>query len=497
MVKRTVTNRTNNRVGGPSHVPDQRILKPHTRGLARQHRYVLKDKWEHYDMFVVMEDDMLLHGPHVEQHWQVTQDLYRLRQQAPPDPPHVPLRYQHAVALYGTNASVIASSTPPPQYKKEPPLVLSYHGTMTQGMLQRTVPGLFRVEAALPGWNRSTSLAHFQDNWFPHIPMNFTWPTSSSSSSSFSQPSSSLLDPSICCHVANETSNSHIPLAPNMTDLYYWETSLDALGIRFMPPLLQDDNATLSESLGWVLLLVGGSDETGVDHSIPDYWIGRGRNPTTGQPLFPKRPLTTKGRYANNQGGWMATKRQLVEWHTQNCYRGFLPPFPNDMVELDWWMMEANQTTNNNSSSSSSGMNTSQTKPTDVDPSSPPLSFSSLEEEQHRPDRLSRSGVSLDLQRHDGLGLHTVEYWSGGQQLFGPMACNLRRLIPLAPHQFSRHLIYHASNNKQRQDNVAHRFSSHNMAEFWAQLNAVRHQAQQEMRTEQAILQAIRDQGAT
>ena len=50
----------------------------------------------------------------------------------------------------------------------------------------------------------------------------------------------------------------------------------------------------------------------------------------------------------------------------------------------------------------------------------------------------------------DGMN-HVVEYWSGGGNLFGPKACNLQRIIPLDPQDFSRHLLYHTSNNKQKQ----------------------------------------------
>ena len=34
--------------------------------LARQHRFVIKDKLLEYDFFIAMEDDMLIHGDHVQ-----------------------------------------------------------------------------------------------------------------------------------------------------------------------------------------------------------------------------------------------------------------------------------------------------------------------------------------------------------------------------------------------------------------------------------------------
>ncbi len=41
-----------------------------------------------------------------------------------------------------------------------------------------------------------------------------------------------------------------------------------------------------------------------------------------------------------------------------------------------------------------------------------------------------------------------VEFWSGGYQLFGK--CYFNRILSLDPKRFSRQLLYHASNNKQR-----------------------------------------------
>ena len=48
----------------------------------------------------------------------------------------------------------------------------------------------------------------------------------------------------------------------------------------------------------------------------------------------------------------------------------------------------------------------------------------------------------------DSLQRHSVEFWSGGFQLFGQ--CYLNRILPLDPKQFEKQLIYHVSNNKQR-----------------------------------------------
>lgn len=53
---------------------------------------------------------------------------------------------------------------------------------------------------------------------------------------------------------------------------------------------------------------------------------------------------------------------------------------------------------------------------------------------------------------YDGMDLRNVEYWSGGLSLVTQQnACNLQRIVSLDPDRFAKHLIYHSSNNKQRQ----------------------------------------------
>ena len=52
----------------------------------------------------------------------------------------------------------------------------------------------------------------------------------------------------------------------------------------------------------------------------------------------------------------------------------------------------------------------------------------------------------------DGLYMNNVEYWSGGLQMWCPRnGCNIQRIIVLEPQHFSKQLLYHTSNNKQKQ----------------------------------------------
>jgi hypothetical protein len=143
---------------------------------------------------------------------------------------------------------------------------------------------------------------------------------------------------------------------------------------------------------------------------IGDYWSRR---------MLPdnkdRRPSPNTGMYVNNQGGWMATRQQIWEWHTEICPGGFLPPYEKPHYNLD------------------------------------------------------------------GMDLRNVEYWSGGLHLFTRLnACNLQRIVSLDPARFSRQLLYHTANNKQRQlhGKVA-RFVKVN--HLLGQLNTVRKHAQEEL----------------
>lgn len=169
------------------------------------------------------------------------------------------------------------------------------------------------------------------------------------------------------------------------------------------PPISISHTSTLHDQ--WTVFLTGNGNMATLD-----YWSGTDYRDQ--RPFNNSRPSRAKGRYISNQGGWMATQRQIWEWHNEICIGAFLPPF---------------------------------------DP----------------PEYL-----------RDGLFRESVEYWSGGIHIVGIKTCNMQRIIPLDPEVFSKHLLYHTSNNKQRQDNVQHKFSYKPVSHFWAQLNSVRKNAE-------------------
>ena len=268
------------------------LLRNHTRGLARQHRFVIKDKFFDYDLFLNWEDDMLIRAEHVQHYQAVTKELYRLRQEA----------------------SAGTAAAPRPAVTTAQQAARRFHGTMTREQLQRTIPGFLRVEVALPNYHQSSpeSMRHR----YEQVPVDYDW-TDVNPHPQYS--TNAVINASICCHVSSESSNPQLPQSPSSEQLYFWETSLEALGIRRMPQS--------SQLLTWVLLLGGNNQIEGwgdrPEYVVGDYWSGRGPHFYFGDHF--RRPDRKIGRYGNNQGGWMATRRQVAEWHSQICPGSFLP----------------------------------------------------------------------------------------------------------------------------------------------------------------------------
>jgi hypothetical protein len=77
--------------------------------------------------------------------------------------------------------------------------------------------------------------------------------------------------------------------------------------------------------------------------------------------------------------------------------------------------------------------------------------------------------------KQDGLWMNNVEFYSGGYQIFSDnrmkAGCNLQRVVDLNPANFSKHLLYHTSNNKQRTITINRRVKVDNL---FGQLNTVR-----------------------
>ena len=325
-----------------------------TRALARQHRFVLKDKLPYYDVFVNFEDDMLIKGDAVQNYVELTQELFRLRDTAPDRP-----------LLQRLGGS-------------------EFYGVLSKQQLQRIFPGFIRVESLL---NEAKYPAQNE-----LLPVPFT-----------NRP---LIDPQPCCHLDYVNSNPNRPTSPTSDSLILWETSIFALGVRKMP---------LKSNMKWAVLLRGPRVMDWNLH-VGDYWSGRdGYFGDMRDENNQTRPDPKMFQYINNQGGWMATQQQLWEWHSQICPGGYLPPFE-----------------------------------------SPDYNF-------------------------DGLDMRNVEYWSGGLNLYSrEHGCNMYRIVSLEADRFSKQLLYHSANNKQRQLKGRREMMT-KVNDFYAQLMTVQHNAQAEM----------------
>eukprot|EP00527_Entomoneis_sp_CCMP2396_P000431 CAMPEP_0198145156 /NCGR_PEP_ID=MMETSP1443-20131203/21382_1 /TAXON_ID=186043 /ORGANISM="Entomoneis sp., Strain CCMP2396" /LENGTH=590 /DNA_ID=CAMNT_0043808711 /DNA_START=237 /DNA_END=2009 /DNA_ORIENTATION=+ len=272
-------------------------LQNRTLHLARQHRFVIKDKLTKYDLFACFEDDMVIHGKQIEHFIAVTKELFRLRETAPDS---IPL---------------------PDKVKADE----HYHGPLTKSMLKRMIPGFIRVEVLL------------DEDKFPAQKSTGPVPIDLEFSSSSPGGKEEQVSPEYCCHVAPQTSNAHIPESPSADKLMLWETNVLPLGVRQMP-----ENSWLD----WVVMLRGpNQNKLEPNEVIGDYWSNRDRKYWSKDEAGGRRPAPQEFKYINNQGGWMATREQLWEWHTEICPGGFLPPYeaPHyrydglDMRNVEWY----------------------------------------------------------------------------------------------------------------------------------------------------------------
>lgn len=334
-------------------------LIDNTRALARQHRYVVKDKLEYYDLFIAVEDDMRISGAHVEHFWKTSLALEYLE----------------------------------PETNQESAL---FYGPLTQRQIDRLIPGFVRVEVLLdPSINGAQKV-------LDPVPIHY--------------PNNRHFDPVPCCHLHIDPhefpQQQPLPAQPARDDVVIWETNIRAMAVRQLPTL--HHNSTISSYLDWVALLPGPGKHLDIADSISGYWSGQdgafGANaskPKGGEPTL-----------IAQQGGWMATARQIGRFQ-RLCEGSFVPPFDEPIY------------------------------------------------------------------RDDGQESMNVEFWSGGYQLFTGVrgGCNMQRVVSLRPEHYSKHFIYHAANNKQRQ------LSSERMVRadhLWGQLNSVLQAAQH---TKHKILQ--------
>ncbi len=248
-------------------------IKGVTRGLARQHRFVIKDKLDYYDLFTVFEDDMGVTGGHVHYFLQMTEELKRLKEAAP---------------------DTVPEGEPVEDSKQR------YYGGLTKKQLSAMIPGFIRVEVLLD-----------QDKWpsqkqLAPIPVDLEFETEDGGTEH------RTFDPVPCCHVPENLGK--MPPSPTFDEIMIWETAVKGTVVRKMP----NGGTGL---LDWVMLQPGKKD-FGSDYWTGGYWAGR-----DGAFGNMERPGAGDPQLIAQQGGWMLTREQLIEMHNNHCKHGFFPPF--------------------------------------------------------------------------------------------------------------------------------------------------------------------------
>lgn len=416
--------------GSNDNNPDRRVpyLSEMQRTLARQHRYVVKDKLPYYDFFVVLEDDMLVRAAHVEAHVRFRNSVQHRIQTMKGNQ----LKQQHDQKQEPQQRPGSTSSTSNGGGGGGP----WWEDDLTMEQWQRLQLGWIRVEV-MPQRDATTTKNTDErrdvmlDGGGAKAPTTTTATTTSHLS--FDR-GTVHVDPAVafaCCRHTNLLGETPLsPPKPTTADqLVVWETGIAGLSLRKLPPITEilpstsffgmrgaksmSSSSTISSSpssmlstIGWVALL--GPPSTLIDAAtvskqtttstllqtrqstkkIGGYWSG---SHDALSPDFHTPPSSRANHFFANPAGWMATQGEVFLWHTTLCKDNtFLPPLDH---------------------------------PT--------------------------GGVLT----HDGMGYATdyVEFWSGGMQLYGP-TCQLQRIVSLDPQAyFSDHLMYHTANNKQHQ----------------------------------------------
>ena len=330
-----------------------------TRTLARQHRYVIRDKFPYYDMFLAFEDDIRVTGHHVEHFMTVSLEIERLREKAP------------------SREQMLDSSDNVDDVQKT-----KFYGDMSKEQLARVIPGFVRVEILL------NETEHGAQKIVLPIERDYVFPES---------PGKDVhVDTRICCHVKMPPV-AGLPATPQSAEAVIWETNVKAFMLRQLPQG--------SSILDWVVLMTGPGNRLDPGEAIGGYWAGR-------EGAFGDEPRPSGGdpKLIAQQGGWMLSRDQIFRMQNDLCRGSFLPPFDTPFIA-------------------------------------------------------------------DGQASMNVEFWSGSYQIFtgAKSGCNMQRILSLHPDHFSKHLIYHVANNKQRQ------LSSERMLRadhLFGQLNTVRKMAQ-------------------
>jgi hypothetical protein len=255
----------------------QVYLSGKDRTLARQHRYVVKDKFPYYDFFLAFEDDMLITRSHIEYYMDVTQEINIYKKELADD-------------------KDVQSSNESTKRK--------FWGPMTKEQLDRMQPGFVRVEVL-------TDPGRLTQQDIGPIPV-------------FAR---ARPDPRVCCHTNRVGLQGKLaPQYPTADQLLIWEMTIAGLFVREMPK----HDVTLQPKLldDWVALL----PIRGTAKQVDGYWAG-----TQGAlgPSMPRKPPSADNELFGQSAGWMASRKEIVQFDQVLCTGGFLPPFDPPWMEDD------------------------------------------------------------------------------------------------------------------------------------------------------------------
>jgi hypothetical protein len=295
----------------------QFALQNNTRSLARQHRYIVRDYLLEYDFFIAMEDDMRVTADHVLHFAEMSHALLALQQQQ-----------QQQQQEEQTAAAA-------------PPLDFLFFGPMTRAQWDRLVPGFVRVEVLL------NEDEHGAQTELDPIPLDFSFLTDDDTTISTAVGTTTTerhFNATTCCHIPQDLfqqfpdlqqKEEHVlPGRPAADKVVIWETNIKALSVRQLPPSsnIKNNNKiwSLSPSLDWVALLPGPGKRLAATDTVAGYWSGQdgafGANAV--------RPSGGDPHIVAQQGGWMATREQVVRLQ-RLCQGSFLPPFDEPVYRGD------------------------------------------------------------------------------------------------------------------------------------------------------------------
>ncbi|KAL7516195.1 hypothetical protein ACHAWX_001236 [Stephanocyclus meneghinianus] len=265
--------------------------------LSRQHRFVLRDKLNHYDFFVCFEDDMRIRAEHVSNFLQLSAQIRDLYDQASSS--------HDGMVHVSPHLRGNSTSSPRARHKSNDKASVGndvVHDPIRADQIQRLFPGLLRVEVLDRHPNHPLRVEGVLDNhrFAKEVPP---------SPLAFSSNGTSVLNPMKCCQ-EEEPPRGKMTSHPNIEEVVLWETNIQATGVRRYP-----------DPIGWVAAM---PVEDRAD--VGSWWSGYPDIYGEADMKRPRRVDETIG----NQAGFMATRSQIEYFHNEACPGGFLPPFDSN-----------------------------------------------------------------------------------------------------------------------------------------------------------------------